>query len=304
MKLEELRRQFRKRTQEELCTELEGFIARKRTKILERCDCGHLAEEHAGPDERESLRGTKPELPIGYCYHCSCVRHQPVRVPCTLVATCDREEGHGGTCNFGAPEKHVVVDGFKRSPPKEIGKLASDDWETLPLPSFPKEAEAASARSAEERRRFGEEVMGRFSRDFRHEPILFPTFEDAAKGGTEEDVKKLLGSYAFWIPATKEHEPSEGDLVQLKGWFGDPDAETLHFTVWDGRRDTSGNPITMDVSAKGLYIVEHVACPHERGDRSGSHATFRRGLNCKMCGNLGRVISSKSAVILAKSKTT
>ena len=255
MKLPDLRKALRAPSPSAFDFQASVRESRERTKILERCACGHLAEEHAGVDERESLRGTKPALPIGYCYHCSCTRHNP--------------EAKYST--------------------------------TIPWPTATKETEAFSAREAEERRRFGDEVMS-FSRDFRHGAMPFPTLVDAARFANEEGIKKLLGSHAFWVPPSKEHEPSEGDLVQLKGFFGDAGI-ALIFYVWDGRRDVSGNPITMDVFAKHLYVVEYVACPHERGDRSGSHATFRRGLMCKMCGNLGRVISSKSAKLLPRLKT-
>lgn len=278
MKLEELRRQFRKRTQEELCTELEGFIARKRTKILERCDCGHLAEEHAGPDERDSLRGTKPALPIGYCYHCSCTRHKPMPDATEeLPVPLDMDKARAGAA-------------------EEIEW--SKDFETLPLPTG---MEGALPKTDAERS-FAKDVMGEF-RDFRLEPIPFPTLVDATRGDTAGAAKKLLGTHAFWIPAGREHEASECDLVQLKGFFHGTEVGDLNFSVWDGKRDPSGNPITVDVQAKHLYILEHEACPHERGDRSGAHSTFRRGLNCRMCGNLGRVVSSKSARLLPRSKT-
>jgi len=197
--------------------------------------------------------------------------------------------------------------------PLDMDKARADaakemDWprtfERLPLPAATKEAEAASAKAAEERARFGEELMGRdWPRDYRHEPVPFPTLVDATRGDTEGAAPKLLGSYAFWVPKRKEHEPSEGELVQLKGFFHSAETGGLNFSVWEGRRDPSGNPITIDESADHLYIVEHVACPHERGDRSGSHGSFRRGLICKMCGNLGRVLSSKSARLLARSTT-
>jgi len=176
------------------------------------------------------------------------------------------------------------------------------DWERSPLPP----PSGGGAGEAEERRRFSDELMGRLeSSDFRSEPIPFATLVDATRADSDVEgaAKKLLGSYAFWVPPSTEHAPSEGDLVQLKGWFTAAVTSELFFSVWSGLRGVTGNPITTDVPAKNLYVVEHVACPYERGDRSGSHATFRRGLNCKMCGNLGRVISLKSAVLLPKSKT-
>jgi len=271
MKLDELRRQFRKRTQEEICAEVENFIARKRTKILERCDCGHLVEEHSGPDERATLRGTKPELPIGYCYHCPCTRHNPMP---------ERTE-----------ELPVTLD---------LDKARADAAETLPLP---KGTEGAFPDTTADKR-FAEEYLGEFpaAEPWESLRIPFPTLVDATRGDSKV-AKTLLGTHALWVPAGAEYKASEADLVQLKGFFHGGEVGDLHFTVWDGRRDRSGQPVLVDVGAKHLYIVEHERCPYEYvGDRSGSHASFRRGIDCRFCKNLGRVISLKSARLLPSKK--
>lgn len=71
VRLDEFRRAARMPPKRAAVDVLDDFV---KSKQLVRCDCGHLFEEHSGPGARASLQGTKPELPEGYCFHCSCAR--------------------------------------------------------------------------------------------------------------------------------------------------------------------------------------------------------------------------------------
>lgn len=163
-------------------------------------------------------------------------------------------------------------------------------WEPMTLPKM-----KGAMEEPEARKRFAEEILGEHAKTRADGlfPVELPSL--AYRDGLENVavLNALMGQYFFHVSPLLAHTPAEGDLVQLKTWaMGGPETETplLTFEVWAGARAKDGTPVLKRVEAKDLYIVDSVDCR-----ACDSRGRFIRGLMCKQCENLGRVLSAKSA---------